>query len=190
MGLCARLQGGSVRCLDYPVTDNQALDVDLAGPRGPRPLIGARALRSTEWAVCAVLGDGTVACMEQLTDTMNPVMAVIPGLRDIVELAAGRDHFCARTRGGEVSCWGGNNTGQLGDGTTVYSERPVKVPGMTGVRELAAGTRHTCALAREREVYCWGDHNGNGRLAHAAANARSASPVYVGHTESVTSEHR
>lgn len=177
-GVCARLQGGAVRCRDSDT--DQALALVLDGPRATRPLMDVRALRSNDMELCAILGDGTVACMSQWAGQVTAAVEVVPGLRDVVELVVGGAHFCARTRGGEVLCWGGNHNGQLGDGTTVYGEQPGKVPSMTGVRELAAGAEHTCALTQEREVYCWGDHSGNGRLAHAAANERSAMPVYVG----------
>ncbi|WP_181234667.1 RCC1 domain-containing protein [Enhygromyxa salina] len=38
----------------------------------------------------------------------------VPELGDVVELAAGSQHACARTRDGEVTCWGDDVWGQLG----------------------------------------------------------------------------
>lgn len=41
---------------------------------------------------------------------------VLAGVADAVAVAAGEDFACARTRRGDVWCWGDNDLGQLGDG--------------------------------------------------------------------------
>lgn len=179
IGLCARLKGGTVRC-NSALRDAKTSSAAVLVGRESRPLSDVRALRSSEYMTCALLGDGTVACMDNHNFEKPALMELVPGLRDVIELAAGNQHFCTRTRGGEIYCWGSNYNGQLGDGTTLYREKPVKVPGVTHTRALALGENHTCVLTQQREVMCWGAHQGNGRLAHAAANARSASPVLVG----------
>jgi hypothetical protein len=51
---------------------------------------------------------------------------VVPGLHDIVDLAAGPDHTCALRRDGHVFCWGSNMLGELGDGTTLDRDVPVE----------------------------------------------------------------
>ena len=50
----------------------------------------------------------------------------IPALRDIVDLAAARDHTCALRRDGRVFCWGSNQFGELGDGTTIDRDVPTE----------------------------------------------------------------
>jgi alpha-tubulin suppressor-like RCC1 family protein len=46
----------------------------------------------------------------------------------VVAIAAGDVHTCARHAGG-VACWGANETGQLGDGTSKQKLAPVSVAG-------------------------------------------------------------
>ena len=79
------------------------------------------------------LGDGTTI------DRSTPVYVV--GLDDGVQsITVGYDHTCALTAGGGVMCWGQNETGQLGDGTTTQRTTPVDVAGLTSaVQTVAAG---------------------------------------------------
>jgi alpha-tubulin suppressor-like RCC1 family protein len=72
------------------------------------------------------------------------------------QVVTGWAHTCALLIGGRVKCWGGNDTGQLGDGTRRSSPFPVDVIDLPGeVNLLASGTHHTCAVAGSR-VVCWG----------------------------------
>lgn len=76
-------------------------------------------------------------------------------------IAAGSSHTCALSAlsGGTVSCWGNNDTGQLGDGATQTRLSPTEVPGLTGVTAIVAGAQHTCALIGSTGgVKCWGSH--------------------------------
>jgi alpha-tubulin suppressor-like RCC1 family protein len=73
------------------------------------------------------LGDGT------RTDRYYAaqVPSSIPGaytVIDIVSIAAGGNHSCARRLDGSVFCWGENAHGEVGDGTTVARPTSVEVP--------------------------------------------------------------
>ena len=57
---------------------------------------------------------------------------------------------------GRVSCWGSNDNGQLGDGTTVDHFTPQLVPGVMDAVEVAAGELHACARRATGGVVCWG----------------------------------
>ena len=103
------------------------------------------------------LGNGT------LTDSKVPVN--VTGLSSgVVALAAGAWHTCALLNSGGVECWGDNDLGQLGDGTTTSRKTPVSVSGLTsGVAAVSAGQLHTCVLTTTGGAECWG-YNGDGEL--------------------------
>jgi alpha-tubulin suppressor-like RCC1 family protein len=113
------------------------------------------------------LGDGTT------TDRYVPTSVV--GLSSgVAVIAAGLYHTCALLAStGGVQCWGYNNYGQLGDGTTTLAVQPVPVVGLSsGVAAIAAGAQHTCALlASTGGVQCWG-WNGYGLLGDGTTTDR------------------
>jgi RHS repeat-associated protein len=99
------------------------------------------------------LGDGTTTLRN------NPIDA--SGLSSgVVAIVAGNSHTCAITSAGGVKCWGYNNYGQLGDGTTTTRKTPVDVSGLTsGVVAITAGYSHSCAITSSGGVKCWGYNN-------------------------------
>ena len=139
---------------------------------------------------CALTTTGGVKCWGynfygQLGDGSTQHESAIPV--DVLDLAsgvkavsAGGRHTCALTIAGGVKCWGANDDGQLGDGTTIMrSTTPVQVFDLTsGVQAIAAGANHTCVLTTSGGVKCWGDNQG-GQLGGATSSVRSAKPVDV-----------
>ena len=85
--------------------------------------------------------------------------------------AAVTQHTCGLTVANVLFCWGYNQFGALGDGTTVQRPRPVKVSGGLTFRQVSAGFYHTCGITTADRVYCWG-LNVNGRLGDGTTTQR------------------
>jgi alpha-tubulin suppressor-like RCC1 family protein len=54
----------------------------------------------------------------------------VSDLGAVAEVAVGDGHACARLADGSVACWGANESGQLGDGTTLDRHLPTFVIGL------------------------------------------------------------
>jgi alpha-tubulin suppressor-like RCC1 family protein len=132
---------------------------------------GVAAVAAGRYHTCALTTAGGVQCWGenvygQLGDghdcgsvCTTPVDVVGLG-SDVAAVAAGGNHTCALTTAGRVKCWGRNNRGQLGDGTTTDRTTQLDVSGLEGdVAAVAAGGNHTCALTTAGGIQCWGWNN-------------------------------
>jgi len=186
---CALTRAGGVMC--WGSNDGAALGAGLLPSSGDdgqagtvRNLTDATDISSGDGFSCAV-ASGSVMCwgaggFGQLGDgTIVDRSLAQPalGLADVVQVAAGTHHACARRSNGQVSCWGQNGSGQLGDGSKAMRSRPVDVDGIADAVQLAAGGAHTCAVRRAGPVLCWGK-NTTGQLGNGKKDD-SARPVGV-----------
>lgn len=72
------------------------------------------------------------------------------------QVSGGDNHSCGVTVDNRLYCWGYNASGQLGNGTTNTSSRPVLVAGGLLFHQVSAGDASTCAVTTGSRVYCWG----------------------------------
>lgn len=97
----------------------------------------------------------------------------VPGLADVVEVAAGSTHGLVLTRNGQVWAFGYNGFGETGRPfiTGQESDPAAKaVPGLDHVTAIAAHANHCLALKRDGTVWAWGRNNfsqlGDGTTTH------------------------
>jgi alpha-tubulin suppressor-like RCC1 family protein len=98
------------------------------------------------------------------------------GFSPVVEIDSGGTHTCARHSDGRVSCWGSNQFGQLGDGTTISRDTPTIVEGLEDVVEIAVESSQTCARHADLTVSCWG-RNGNFQTGRTTSDTRRPGKV-------------
>ncbi|XP_067363614.1 probable E3 ubiquitin-protein ligase HERC6 isoform X1 [Channa argus] len=96
---------------------------------------------------------------KQLHKSLKPSRVPIPLQVPVIQVACGKSHSLALTKGGDVFSWGLNSHGQLGLGKEVSRQpAPVLVLALSGVpvTQLAAGATHTLFLTLSGLVYCCG----------------------------------
>jgi RHS repeat-associated protein len=191
---CARLADGTIKCwgdnatgqIGDGTTTNQTTPVTVPG------ITNAIQVVASYTSTCARLADGTVDCwgdnvdgqLGDATTTQRLTPVSVTGITNSIQLAAGGDsayHMCSLLSGGTITCWGHNNYGQLGDGTTTNSASPVAVTGITTATQVAVGAAHTCARLNDGTVECWGD-NVDGELGEGTTTSHSSPVVVVGAT--------
>ena len=165
---CALRCDGSVWCwgansngqLGDGTTEARATPVAVRALGGPATAIATGythacavvrgALRCWGGNVFGALGDGT------REDRAHPVSVV--GLDGpVVGVTAGELHTCALLEGGALRCWGRNQFGGLGDGTTMDRLTPRAVLALAGpISTVVAGQYGNCALGTNGVVRCWG----------------------------------
>ncbi|GIE72882.1 hypothetical protein Apa02nite_089900 [Actinoplanes palleronii] len=138
---------------------------------------------------CGVGDDGQAYCWGfnaagQLgngdTETQYSPMAVnAPAGVTFTHVSAASNYSCGLAGDGGAYCWGSNDSGQLGDGSTADKLSPVAVDAPSGVTftQLDAGYTNACGLGSDDAVYCWGT-NDHGQLGDGGTTNQS-SPVAV-----------
>ncbi len=105
------------------------------------------------------LGDNTV------TTPLSPITVSLPAGVQAADVAAGLHSALAVSTTGQVYAWGGNDYGQLGDGTTNASEKPKAITlaaGVTGTK-VASALYTSLAIGSNGKVYAWG-YNADGEV--------------------------
>jgi len=102
--------------------------------------------------------------------TPRSTVSQVPGLTDIVTVAAGYNNTLALRADGTVWSWGSNGQGEIGDGTRELRRAPVQVRDLQRIRGIAVGL-HGLAVDDVGRVWAWGD-NGWGQLADGTTERR------------------
>jgi alpha-tubulin suppressor-like RCC1 family protein len=187
---CVLTSSGGVKCwgdnsygqLGDGTTTNSTSPVNVVGLKS-----GVAAISTGYRYTCALIESGGMKCWgsngsgqlgDGTTNNRTTPVDVIGLTSGVAAISAGSFSNCALTSSGGVKCWGNNDFGQLGDGTTISRLIPVNVIDLAkGVAAISAGYRHTCALTSFGGVKCWGS-NGFGELGNVT-EADSTIPIDV-----------
>ena len=193
---CAIITGGGVRCWGWNAAGQLGNGSFDASP-SPVSVVDlgddVAAIAAGSQHTCAIITGGGVQCWGKNNfgqlgngseeDSTTPVsVADIGG--EVITIAAGLDHTCAIITGGRVQCWGANQLGQVGDGTTSPSSTPADVcedkactSSLSSVAFIALGGQHTCAGTATAGAKCWGT-NHYGQL--GAETAQECTDPFLG----------
>ena len=140
----------------------------------------AKAITGGEAHFCAILDDDSVKCWGNgsngklgtgsTSDQRTPTSTTgsFGSGRYAVAIDAGYQHTCAILDNGDLTCWGSDADGQLGNGATTGTKSSLQSTvvnlgsGRTAI-SLSAGGKHTCAQLDNHQLMCWG-HRGSGQV--------------------------
>jgi len=148
---------------------------------------------------CALLNTGSVNCWGdnsygqigdgQVCGSNNCYTpAEVSGISTAGQLeCSNQQSACVVLSDDTAMCWGRNNEGQLGDGSTTTGYVPVPVTGLGNVDEIECGSYHCCALLNDGAVKCWGRNN-EGQLGdnRVCGTGRCTTPVDVSGIDGIT----
>jgi alpha-tubulin suppressor-like RCC1 family protein len=189
---CAWLDDGTAHCwgnnaqgqLGDGTTDGAAMPVAVVD------IAAVTAIAAGDLHTCALVSGGAAYCwgtnlVGQLgvgasTPASSSMPLAVMGITGASSIVAGAQHTCVLLAGGTARCWGQNQQGRLGDGTTTSPRRaPVAVMGLSGATALAAGGAHTCAVLTDGTATCWGlgSHGERGDGTTTTSRSVAGTPV-------------
>src|SRR3989344_3656298 len=111
------------------------------------------------------------------TSRSSPVQ--VGALATWSQIAGGSSHSVATKTDGTLWSWGGNSTGYLGLGDTVYRSLPVQVGTLATWSAISAGSQFSLTLKTDGTLWAWGRNELCGQLGLGDI-ARRSSPTQVG----------
>ncbi|MGA9761596.1 MAG: hypothetical protein WBQ14_04155 [Gaiellaceae bacterium] len=152
---CALLTDRTVECwgvnwngeLGNGTKANSATPIQVKDAAGTGTLSNVTQISAGGSHTCALLADHTIECWGaggsgelgngSFRSSSTPIqvtnIAGTTSLSEVTQIVAGGKHTCALLIDNTLECWGFNEQGQLGVGTTVDSLTPVQVEGVGGV---------------------------------------------------------
>lgn len=132
---------------------------------------------------CAVTNQDSVKCWGAIQyDSANNASGTqqAPAAKTIAanttQIASNSTSTCSIHASG-IQCFGRNDSGQLGDGTTNDAVDPVDVAMLSGGISVSSGVRFSCAVDPQNTAWCWG-RNESGQLGDGSMTM-SLTPVKV-----------
>ena len=147
-----------------------------------------------EGYACGITSTGAAYCwgfngygqLGNGTTTQTNVPVPVSGGLTFASVSARQGTTCGVTKpSGVAFCWGRNDAGQLGNGTTTASIVPVPVRGGYSFISVTAYSGHACGVVKLGSAYCWGS-NTEGQLGNGT-NVNSSVPVPVSGAQTFTS---
>jgi len=145
---------------------------------------------------CVVASDENIYCWgdnnvgqygnNSVTASTTPTATLMTGAlnsKTIKQISVGSNFVCVVASDSKVYCWGGNSSGQLGDGGISQSTVPkaVLTNGVLAnksIRSVSANFNQACVVTTSNKAYCWG-YNAYGQLGNNASVQSQTSPVAV-----------
>lgn len=178
-------------------TSSHPTPVDVADPNNV--FLGVTKISGGHAAYCALTTDpdrSNVACwgggglgvLGDGASTITNVPTTLPAapggvIKNFTDVVTGYTNACA-TKGEKFSCWGTNDSGQLGVGSTAtgkFSTRDLTaLPGLGSgtITSISAGPAFSCATGSNGSLFCWGEGDGYA-LGQTTSTADSTSPIGV-----------
>ncbi|MGZ6479213.1 MAG: RCC1 domain-containing protein [Bdellovibrionales bacterium] len=173
-GACTLLATGAVYCWGQNANGevgNGNIGTMYKSATATSLVSGVTKISSGGFHNCALKSDGTVFCWGSNTYgqlglplttamTSTPTLVTLPSAATALSLSARTS--CALLTTGDVYCWGRNNYGQLGDGTTVDRLTPAKVLLKDKALQISLGDNTGCAILQtDNKLNCWGSNANN-----------------------------
>lgn len=196
---CALLSDGSVRCwggAEYGQVGEGSAGSGAIVPK-PTPVLNVANAIDLELGsehTCAIASDGISSevftyCwghngFYKLGDGTLQNHAIPSQVQGLMVNSAGislaGSHSCANSIDGTAYCWGSNQYGQIGDGSTADAKTPAQVKGLDSIISMSLADRHTCALLKDNALWCWGEnYSGELGIGTSGMGSGKTSPVLV-----------
>ena len=191
-GVCSQITASLTAIADSPPDPNGS---GGGGGSGSGGTVLAQKISAGESHTCAIDSSNNAYCWgsdeygklgnNSTTNSSIPVAVNTAGVlsgKTIKSISSGYMDTCVIASDNLAYCWGGNDTGQLGNNSTTESHVPVAVDttgALSGktIKSISAGLRTTCVIASDDLAYCWG-YNYYGNLGNNSTN-QSQVPVAV-----------
>ena len=121
---------------------------------GPSGMACSPRVISRGSATCVLPVDGGVSCFGLSPTRLGAASSErappqLPGFDDAVSVSGLHyGHRCVLRSNGRVACWGANELGQVGDGTTEFRDSPVELDDLRDVVVVDADDIGSCAIVR------------------------------------------